>query len=223
MINAQAYDPQQDFVEQATHVPDEARYDLTLTNVEYYDRSPKTTIITFEWTIDNGPEKSYVVPDKVFFSKSGKQDYANAIVNAMCFASGIAAPTGALSAKDYALYWPVNKMRLSADCVYEYEISAWLDKNSYKSATDDQENGWTKRGLEETETLKYKKTLRVEKDDFDAWSGEKYRNLVVRRGGYVELPLIYQPPENDSQRAAQDKDRAEFAEAQFATDDQLPF
>lgn len=228
-IKWRTFDQEKDFVEQANpDMPPEDRYDVTVTNVTQREVKGKGGRITCEQTIDNGPHRPFCFEKEFWFSDTGKQDYVVAEMNAMFLAakfSPVLPDDGDVTVKQLAMAIPLNELRFNVECIHRYQVKVWVDKNSYKSVNDDPEHGYTDRGVEKTDTLKYKKYLDVEKDAFDAWKamkGEGFASLEPRRGSYVEMGLIYQPPVKDSERSSTKKEGERTATGDYGDDD-LPF
>jgi len=229
MIKWRPFDKEKSFTEQASpDVPPEAGYDVTVTNVTPFTKKGSGCKVTCELTIDNGQYRPYCFDKGFWFPESGKQDYSVAELNALFFAADFSPvlPGGNVTPKQLALAIPTNQLRFHVDCVRSYQIVAYLDKNTYKSAKDDPDGGYLKKGIEKTDTLKYKKYLNVTEEESAQWGeagGDIFVQLEPRRGSYVEMGLIYQPAKNSSERNVSKGSNAKMADAEFSEDDKLPF
>lgn len=228
MIKWRTFNNEQSFAEQASPaMPPEGKYDITVTNVVQAEVKKKGSSLTCECTIDNGKHRPYCFEKRFWFSDTAKQDYSVAELNALLGAAGFTPelPKEAdVTIKQLAIAIPINELRLNIDCVHKYQVKIWVDKNSHKSASDDPGHGYTQRGSEQTDTLKFKKYIDVEKAAYDTWlakGGSGFASMEPRRGGYVEMALIYQPAVKDSERSV-GKDNGETPGYQEGDDD-LPF
>jgi len=217
-IQWKTYDAEKSFTEQAAPpLPPEARYNVTLTNVEYKN-SDKGSRITFEETIDSGPIKGHQIEEGFWFPNSGKQDYAIATMNAIFLAAGYTPtlPDGDTEPATLAAAFPINVIRWSVECVHKYQITAWAERKDYKDPgmydTEEgcyieDESGWCQADKETYEAwtgpkryLRAKLYMDVDKAAFDRWTGKKYSELVPRRGGYTDMTIIYGPVNGETER-----------------------